>query len=77
MASIVRPSLLRQTALAARCVRNNAIKASSAFHTSTQRSAFLPPGPQRIEGTVNDPVPIPIPIPNLSASHGSYQALDL
>ncbi|KAK0764525.1 hypothetical protein N5P37_003927 [Trichoderma harzianum] len=68
MASIARPSLLRQTALAARCVRNNAIKTSSAFHTSTQRSAFLPPGPQRIEGTVNDPVPIPNP----SASHGSY-----
>lgn len=49
MASIVRPSLLRQTALAARCAkpafRNNAIKAS-AFHTSSQRSAFLPPGPR-------------------------------
>ncbi|KAL7939442.1 hypothetical protein V8C35DRAFT_286629 [Trichoderma chlorosporum] len=71
MASIVRPSLLRQTALAARCAkpafRNSAIKAS-AFHTSTQRSAILPPGPQRIEGTVNDPVPIPNP----SAAHGSY-----
>ncbi|KAL7929541.1 hypothetical protein V8C35DRAFT_284347 [Trichoderma chlorosporum] len=71
MASIVRPSLLRQTALAARCAkptfRNNAIKAS-AFHTSIQRSAILPPGPQRIEGTVNDPVPIPNP----SAAHGSY-----
>ncbi|EHK25134.1 uncharacterized protein TRIVIDRAFT_54691 [Trichoderma virens Gv29-8] len=65
MASIVRPSLLRQTALAARCAkpafRSNAIKAS-AFHTSTQRSAILPPGP------LNDPVPIPNP----SAAHGSY-----
>ncbi|TFB02059.1 hypothetical protein CCMA1212_005650 [Trichoderma ghanense] len=68
MASIVRPSLLRQTALAAKpAFRNSALRAS-AFHTSTRRSAFISPGPQRIEGTVNDPAPIPPP----SAAHGSY-----
>ncbi|KAH6609185.1 succinate dehydrogenase ubiquinone membrane anchor subunit [Trichoderma cornu-damae] len=67
MASIVRPSLLRQTALVARSAkpafRNSALKAT-AFHTSAQRSAILPPGPR----TVNDPVPIPNP----SSSQGSY-----
>ncbi|PNP46236.1 hypothetical protein TGAMA5MH_02271 [Trichoderma gamsii] len=47
----MRSSVLRQTALAAKpAFRNNAVKAA-AFHTSTQRSAILPPGPQRIEGT--------------------------
>ncbi|PON30752.1 succinate dehydrogenase (ubiquinone) membrane anchor subunit [Trichoderma gamsii] len=68
MASIMRSSVLRQTALVAKpAFRNNAVKAA-AFHTSTQRSAILPPGPQRIEGTVNDPAPIPKP----SAVDGSY-----
>ncbi|KAM5355356.1 hypothetical protein ACJ41O_002002 [Fusarium nematophilum] len=83
MASIMRPSLLRQTALASRwaaapsaATRGVFMKPSfrsqvmgvAAFHNSTRRSAILPPGPQRIEGGVNDPAPIPEP----SATHGSY-----
>ncbi|UKZ83167.1 hypothetical protein TrVFT333_010972 [Trichoderma virens FT-333] len=73
LSSIMRPSILRQTALAARYTKpacasqSNAIKAS-AFHAYTQRSAILPPGPQKIKGTVNDPVPTPNP----NALHGSY-----
>ncbi|KAF7548980.1 hypothetical protein G7046_g8490 [Stylonectria norvegica] len=80
MASIVRSSMLRQTAMAsrlaaapsiaARCafVKPNVVMGVAAFHNSGKRSAFLPPGPQHIVGSVNDPAPIPEP----SASHGSY-----
>ncbi|KAF3932659.1 hypothetical protein ABW19_dt0201568 [Dactylella cylindrospora] len=39
----------------------------AAFHAS-QRRQILPPGPQVVIGTVNDPVPVPTP----SATHGSY-----
>ncbi|KAI0473368.1 CybS protein [Xylariaceae sp. FL0804] len=39
----------------------------AAFHASSRRS-LLPPGPQVIKGTVNDPVPVPDPHP----THGSY-----
>ncbi|KAL3958644.1 hypothetical protein ACCO45_006806 [Purpureocillium lilacinum] len=74
MASIVRPSLLlRQTALASRCAARNAFAKqpamkAAALHTSNKRSAILPPGPQRIEGGVNDPAPVPEP----NSAHGSY-----
>ncbi|KAL2675338.1 hypothetical protein Neosp_011522 [[Neocosmospora] mangrovei] len=77
MASIVRPSLLRQTALASRwaaapsvATRGALMKPMgvAAFHNSARRSAILPPGPQRIQGGVNDPAPVPEP----SAAHGSY-----
>ncbi|UNI23369.1 membrane anchor subunit of succinate dehydrogenase, Sdh4 [Purpureocillium takamizusanense] len=74
MASIVRPSLLlRQTALASRCAARNAFAKqpamrAAALHTSNRRSAILPPGPQRIEGGVNDPAPVPEP----NSAHGSY-----
>ncbi|MCJ1454108.1 membrane anchor subunit of succinate dehydrogenase, Sdh4 [Mycoblastus sanguinarius] len=37
------------------------------FHASGRR-AILPPGPQIIDGTANDPAPIPQPSP----THGSY-----
>ncbi|KAF5022330.1 hypothetical protein F66182_5617 [Fusarium sp. NRRL 66182] len=80
MASIARSSLLRQTAMASRwaavpstrsalmpSIRTQA-KGVAAFHNTTRRSAILPPGPQRIEGGVNDPAPIPEP----NAAHGSY-----
>jgi succinate dehydrogenase (ubiquinone) membrane anchor subunit len=80
MASLARTSLLRQTVLAAArpsvaprtafarpAVQRELLKAAS-FQTSSKRSAILPPGPQRIEGGVNDPAPIPEP----SAAHGSY-----
>lgn len=40
---------------------------TSTFHTSSRRT-ILPPGPQVIEGDVNDPAPIPKPSP----THGSY-----
>ncbi|EWC43881.1 hypothetical protein DRE_07258 [Drechslerella stenobrocha 248] len=39
----------------------------AAFHASQQRQ-ILPPGPQIVIGTVNDPTPVP---PS-SATHGSY-----
>jgi succinate dehydrogenase (ubiquinone) membrane anchor subunit len=39
----------------------------AAFHASA-RTAILPPGPQVIDGTANDPAPVPPPSP----THGSY-----
>ncbi|KAL8962926.1 MAG: hypothetical protein Q9193_000741 [Seirophora villosa] len=39
----------------------------ASFHTSSQRR-ILPPGPQVMEGGVNDPAPVPEPSP----THGSY-----
>ncbi|KAH3911180.1 succinate dehydrogenase cytochrome b small subunit [Parastagonospora nodorum] len=39
----------------------------AAFH-ATQRNQILPPLPQKIEGTTNDPTPVPNP----DYSHGSY-----
>ncbi|KAF1851466.1 mitochondrial inner membrane protein [Cucurbitaria berberidis CBS 394.84] len=39
----------------------------AAFH-ATQRNQILPPLPQTIVGTANDPVPVPNPSP----SHGNY-----
>ncbi|KAK1731844.1 hypothetical protein CaCOL14_009027 [Colletotrichum acutatum] len=75
MASIVRPTLLRQTATAARMaqvtpIRSAFVKNSSrvaAFHTTAKRD-LLPVGPQVIQGGVNDPAPVPPPSP----AHGSY-----
>ncbi|KAG6040604.1 hypothetical protein E4U41_007718 [Claviceps citrina] len=64
MASLMRPSLLRH---AARSPIASAMRSAS-LHTSSKRCAILPPGPQRIEGGVNDPAPVPPP----SAAHGSY-----
>jgi succinate dehydrogenase (ubiquinone) membrane anchor subunit len=65
----MRSTALRPSAMASRCaaLRVNSIKAA-AFHMSARRSAILPPGPQKIEGGVNDPAPIPEP----NAAHGSY-----
>ncbi|KAJ4292697.1 membrane anchor subunit of succinate dehydrogenase, Sdh4 [Kalmusia sp. IMI 367209] len=39
----------------------------AAFH-ATQRQQILPPLPQKIEGTLNQPVPVPTP----DYAHGSY-----
>ncbi|KAL2258117.1 hypothetical protein VTK26DRAFT_8699 [Humicola hyalothermophila] len=64
MASIARSSLLRQVASARPAF--NTVRAA-AFHTTIKRQ-ILPPLPQKIEGTVNDPAPVPPPSP----SHGSY-----
>ncbi|ROW14278.1 hypothetical protein VPNG_04258 [Cytospora leucostoma] len=90
MASIIRPTLLRQAAAATRSMAPStragpsllakslarpsvqssfkpSIAQITAFHASSRRN-LLPPGPQVIEGTVNDPAPIPTPSP----SHGRY-----
>ncbi|KAL1624631.1 membrane anchor subunit of succinate dehydrogenase, Sdh4 [Neofusicoccum ribis] len=53
-----KPSFVRDALPAARV---------APFHASASR-AILPPLPQRIEGTANDPAPVP----PTSASHGSY-----
>ncbi|ROW07863.1 hypothetical protein VMCG_03481 [Cytospora schulzeri] len=75
MASTLRSTLLRQTAAATRSMAPSARAGPSllsksqitAFHASSRRN-LLPPGPQIIHGTVNDPAPIPTPSP----SHGHY-----
>ncbi|KAI0204409.1 mitochondrial succinate dehydrogenase cytochrome b560 subunit D [Astrocystis sublimbata] len=84
MASALRPTLLRQTALSA-APRRAATSALLSRTTSLQSpiaqgamrvAAFhassprslLPPGPQVIKGTVNDAAPVPDPSP----THGSY-----
>ncbi|RYP10639.1 hypothetical protein DL764_000523 [Monosporascus ibericus] len=84
MASIIRPTLLRQTALSASTrhaasltnalssqpIRSAVMKDSvriAAFHASSRRN-LLPPGPQIIHGSVNDPAPVKPPSP----MHGSY-----
>ncbi|KAL2155049.1 hypothetical protein VTH82DRAFT_3725 [Thermothelomyces myriococcoides] len=70
MASIARPSLLRQVASARPSLQQSLITnaaRTTAFHTSARRN-LLPPLPQRVEGTVNDAAPVPEPSP----SHGSY-----
>ncbi|KAK3329528.1 CybS-domain-containing protein [Apodospora peruviana] len=73
MASIARSVLPTQataasrlSAVAARPIVNNAVR-TTAFHTTSRRD-LLPPLPQRVDGTVNDPAPIP----PTSPSHGSY-----
>ncbi|KAJ5786723.1 Succinate dehydrogenase cytochrome b small subunit [Penicillium pulvis] len=69
MASFARPSLLRQS-LATRSPfmrQNVGVSQAVAFHASA-RKQILPPQPQSIQGTMNDPVPVPSPSP----MHGSY-----
>ncbi|KAH7018553.1 CybS-domain-containing protein [Microdochium trichocladiopsis] len=65
MASLFRPTLLRQAGLArhalARPAAPSTIARVAAFHASSRRS-LLPPGP------LNDAAPVPSPSP----SHGSY-----
>ncbi|KAI9932172.1 hypothetical protein ASPWEDRAFT_27558 [Aspergillus wentii DTO 134E9] len=73
MASIARQTpLLRQSCLSAfrspLASRNAAgVSQTVAFHASAQKQ-ILPPLPQTVEGTLNDPAPVPEPHP----SHGSY-----
>ena len=84
MASIVRTGLIRQTlatspfksslsSLTTKTQKQLALQTAlrpwriAAFHTSQSR-ALLPPLPQKIEGTVNDPQPLP----HVSPMHGSY-----
>ncbi|KAL3467483.1 CybS-domain-containing protein [Aspergillus heterothallicus] len=67
MASLMRQSCLSafRTQLATRNVAG--VSQVVAFHASARRQ-ILPPEPQTIQGTMNDPAPIPTPHP----SHGSY-----
>ncbi|KAK4105643.1 hypothetical protein N658DRAFT_503754 [Parathielavia hyrcaniae] len=70
MTSIARSSLLRQLAAARSATQQNVIAKAAratAFHTTARRD-ILPPLPQRVDGTVNDPAPVP----PTSPSHGSY-----
>ncbi|KAK6338816.1 hypothetical protein TWF696_009625 [Orbilia brochopaga] len=68
MASAFRPSAARILASKpASAIRFLPQTRVAAFHVS-QRSQILPPGPQIVIGTVNDPVPIP----TSNAAHGSY-----
>ncbi|KAF2182488.1 CybS-domain-containing protein [Zopfia rhizophila CBS 207.26] len=46
----------------------------AAFH-ATQRQQLLPPQPQKILGTVNDPAPVPTPEPTHGAYHWSFERL--
>ncbi|KAK0734307.1 succinate dehydrogenase-like protein [Lasiosphaeria miniovina] len=57
--AIARPSALRQSIA-------NTVRAS-AFHTTSRRN-LLPPLPQHVDGTVNDPAPVL----ETSPAHGSY-----
>jgi succinate dehydrogenase (ubiquinone) membrane anchor subunit len=73
MASLVRPTLLRQLAAAGARPRIAVAPVASAVlpskpFTTTPRRALLPPPSQVIKGGVNDPVPVPPPSP----THGSY-----
>ncbi|BCS26201.1 CybS family protein [Aspergillus puulaauensis] len=67
MASLMRQSCL--SAFRAPLATRNAAGVSQvvAFHASAKKQ-ILPPEPQSIHGTLNDPAPIPTPHP----SHGSY-----
>ncbi|KAL4909867.1 hypothetical protein BDW74DRAFT_45041 [Aspergillus multicolor] len=67
MASLMRQSCL--SAFRAPLATRNAVGVSQvvAFHASAKKQ-ILPPQPQTIQGTMNDPAPIPKPHP----SHGSY-----
>ena len=46
----------------------------SQFHSSAQRN-ILPPGPQVIEGGVNDPAPVPKPHPTEGSYHWVFERL--
>ena len=46
----------------------------SPFHSTAQRS-ILPPGPQKIEGGVNDPAPVPPPHPTEGSYHWVFERL--
>ncbi|KAJ8108155.1 hypothetical protein OPT61_g8370 [Boeremia exigua] len=81
MASLMRPSVLRQAPAASQRVMSAFVRPSmaqlkpafqnstrvAAFH-ATQRNQILPPLPQKVVGTANEPVPVPTP----DYTHGSY-----
>ncbi|KAF1345631.1 succinate dehydrogenase-like protein membrane anchor subunit [Lizonia empirigonia] len=83
MASLMRPTVLRQAPAASQRMMSAFVRPSTAlaqfkpafqkstrvaaFH-ATQRNQILPPLPQKIIGTANEPVPVPNP----DYTHGSY-----
>lgn len=75
--ALVRPSSSwikrKQTFLATRQTTSSGLRISP-FHSSAQRS-ILPPGPQVIEGSVNDPVPVPEPHPTEGSYHWIFERL--
>lgn len=83
MASLMRPAVFRQAPAASQSMLSSFVRPSAvrtlarpaferstriaAFH-ATQRKQILPPLPQKIEGTANEPVAVPNP----DYTHGSY-----
>ncbi|EPS25543.1 Succinate dehydrogenase cytochrome b small subunit [Penicillium oxalicum] len=75
MASFARPSLLRQTLANTRSPllrQNVGVSQVVAFHASA-RKQILPPLPQKLDGTVNDPVPTPAPHPMEGSYHWTFE----
>ncbi|KAL3481992.1 CybS-domain-containing protein [Aspergillus californicus] len=74
MASLMRQSCL--SALRTPLTTRNAAGISQvvAFHASA-RKMILPPEPQSIHGTMNDPAPIPTPHPSHGSYHWSFERL--
>lgn len=92
MASALRPTLFRQAlaAPAKRSLTTAALPAfrvqrtqpmlkavpRAAFQTSTSRQ-ILPPLPQVMDGTINDPASVPAPDPAHGAYHWSFERCDI
>ncbi|KAF2246736.1 mitochondrial succinate dehydrogenase cytochrome b560 subunit D [Trematosphaeria pertusa] len=81
MFSTITSSSIRQTSPLVQKLRpalaRSAIPKSTriaAFH-ATQRQQILPPLPQKIKGTLNDPTPIPDPAPVHGSYHWSFERL--
>ncbi|KAH8434201.1 membrane anchor subunit of succinate dehydrogenase, Sdh4 [Aspergillus melleus] len=77
MASIARQSpLLRQTCLSAfrSPLATKNVSQAVAFHASAKKQ-ILPPLPQVIHGSTNDPAPIPEPHPSHGSYHWSFERL--
>ncbi|KAJ5332686.1 hypothetical protein N7541_002494 [Penicillium brevicompactum] len=77
MASFARSSLLRQTLAVPRapfCQKNVGVSQMVAFHASAKKQ-ILPPLPQSVEGTMNDPAPVPETHPSHGSYHWSFERL--
>ncbi|GFG07601.1 succinate dehydrogenase subunit CybS, putative [Aspergillus udagawae] len=77
MASITRQSLLsRHSCLSAfrSPLVNKNVSQVVAFHASAKKQ-ILPPLPQVIQGTMNDPAPIPKPHPSEGSYHWTFERL--
>ncbi|KAJ5161919.1 Succinate dehydrogenase cytochrome b small subunit [Penicillium capsulatum] len=77
MASFARSSLLRQTLATTRSPllrQNVGVSQMVAFHASA-RKQILPPLPQELHGTMNDPVPVPEPHPAEGSYHWTFERL--